>query len=373
MCYNAGNKEIKLGRIMEKKLFVFKVGTSSLTQEDGSLDRIKLARITRQLAQIHQQGHKLVLVSSGSVAAGFSRLGLSHYPSRIAEKQASAAVGQGLLIEEYTHNLLMDSICSAQVLLTQEDFSDARRYKNASRALRVLLNHGAIPIINENDTIAIEELKVGDNDSLSAQVASLLKADLLVLLTDVDGLYTGNPSQDPTARHLPVIDQITPDLYQMAGGAGSANGTGGMTTKIQAAEMATKAGVPVFICSSQSDTALIQALNQDIKGTLFKAKAENLSQRKQWMTFYAKAQTSINIDDGASLAMKEEGSSLLAAGVKEVKGQFKVGDVIEVYRASDHHLIGRGRARMTAGDLRQLLQSSKPKGIVIHRNDWVTL
>lgn len=358
---------------MEKKLFVFKVGTSSLTQDNGSLDRIKLARITRQLAQIHQQGHKLALVTSGSVAAGFTRLGLPRYPTKIAEKQASAAVGQGLLIEEYTNNLMMDGVTSAQVLLTQEDFSDNRRYKNASRALRILLNHDVIPIINENDTVAIEELKVGDNDTLSAQVASLLKADLLVLLTDVDGLYTGNPNTDPDAEYLPVVETIDDDLYKMATGAGSANATGGMTTKIQAAEVATKSGVPVFICSSEKDTALLEAINQDNKGTLFKANESMLSQRKQWMTFYARAQTSIEVDDGAAKAMVQSGSSLLAAGITQVNGDFEANDVIEVYRSSDKTLIGKGRARLNSQDLEELLESDKPNGIVIHRNDWVTL
>lgn len=358
---------------MKNKIIVFKVGTSSLTQPNGSLDRIKLARITRQLAQIHQKGYKVVLVSSGSIAAGFRRLGFFNRPTRIAEKQASAAVGQGLLIEEYTKNLMMDGIVSAQVLLTQDDFSDARRYQNAARALKVLLKQRAIPIINENDTVAIEELKVGDNDTLSAQVASLLKADLLVLLTDVDGLYTTNPNNNPDAEHLPVINEITEKLFPMATGSGSSNATGGMTTKIQAAQVATKSGVPVFICSSEKDTALIDAISQDNKGTLFKPDTTNLNQRKQWMAFYAKARNSIEIDDGASLAMREEGSSLLAAGVAKVNGSFNEEDIIEVYRSSDHQLIGKGRARINSEQLDEIIHSNKPQGIVIHRDNWVTL
>ena len=196
---------MKRGHKMKEKTLVFKVGTSSLTQKNGSLDRIKIARITNQLAQLHQQGHQIVLVTSGSIAAGFRRLGFEKRPTKIAEKQASAAVGQGLLIEEYTQNLMKDGIVSAQVLLTQDDFADARRYQNASQALQVLLRQRAIPIINENDTIAIEEIKVGDNDTLSAQVASLLKADLLVLLTDVDGLYTDNPKKNKKAKFIEKI------------------------------------------------------------------------------------------------------------------------------------------------------------------------
>jgi len=180
---------------MKAKRIVFKVGTSSLTNEDGSLSRAKVKEITRQLALLHEVGHELILVSSGAIAAGFSSLGFKKRPTKVADKQASAAVGQGLLLEEYTTNLLLKQIISAQILLTQDDFADKRRYKNAHQALSVLLNRGAIPIINENDTVAIEELKVGDNDTLSAQVAAMVQADLLVLLTDVDGLYTANPSR----------------------------------------------------------------------------------------------------------------------------------------------------------------------------------
>ena len=204
---------------MKAKRIVFKVGTSSLTNPDGSLSRQKVKVITQQLALLHESGYELILVSSGAVAAGFGALGFKKRPTKVADKQASAAVGQGLLMEEYTANLLLRNIVSAQILLTQDDFADQRRYKNAHQALSVLLNRGAIPIINENDTIAIEELKVGDNDTLSAQVAAMLHASLLILLTDIDGLYTTNPKSDPNARHIDVVNEITPELTAAAGGA----------------------------------------------------------------------------------------------------------------------------------------------------------
>ena len=358
---------------MTEKTIVFKVGTSSLTQENGSLDRIKIARITNQLAQLHQKGHQIVLVTSGSIAAGFRRLGFEKRPTKIAEKQASAAVGQGLLIEEYTQNLMKDSIISAQVLLTQDDFADARRYQNASQALKVLLRQRAIPIINENDTIAIEEIKVGDNDTLSAQVASLLKADLLVLLTDVDGLYTGNPNVDPTAQHLPLISDIGEDLFAMAAGAGSSNGTGGMTTKLQAAQIATKSGVPVFICSSKEDTALLQAVDQSNKGTLFLAVDHAMNQRKQWMAFYARTDAAVEVDQGAVDAMLHQGRSLLLAGVRAIEGEFEAGQVVEVYSQQGHALIGKGRVKLSSKELQDRLKSDKAEGLLIHRNDWVSL
>ncbi|MDO5079310.1 glutamate 5-kinase [Streptococcus minor] len=358
---------------MKEQTFVFKVGTSSLTQENGSLDRIKIARITNQLAQLHQQGHNIVLVTSGSIAAGFRRLGFEKRPTKIAEKQASAAVGQGLLIEEYTQNLMKDGIVSAQVLLTQDDFADARRYQNASQALKVLLRQRAIPIINENDTIAIEEIKVGDNDTLSAQVASLLKADLLVLLTDVDGLYTDNPNTNPDAKHLDRIEFITEDLFEMAAGAGSANGTGGMMTKLQAAQIATKSGVPVFICSSKKDVALLQAVQQVNRGTLFLADTHAMNQKKQWMAFYARTDSLVEIDTGAEKAMLEQGRSLLAAGIRLIEGEFDAGSIVAVYSQKDHRLIGKGRAKISSADLQAMCLAGQLEGIFIHRNDWVTL
>lgn len=356
-----------------EKTIVFKVGTSSLTQENGSLDRIKISRITNQLAQLHQKGYHIVLVTSGSIAAGFRRLGFEKRPTKIAEKQASAAVGQGLLIEEYTQHLMKDGIVSAQVLLTQDDFADARRYKNASQALQVLLKHRAIPIINENDTIAIEEIKVGDNDTLSAQVASLLKADLLVLLTDVDGLYTANPSVDASAQHLPIIESVTEELFEMAAGAGSSNATGGMTTKLQAAQIATKSGVPVFICSSKKDTALLEAVIQANKGTLFLADDHSFNQRKQWMAFYARTDATVFVDEGATQAMLESGKSLLNAGIKSVEGEFQTGDIVSVYSQNLDRIIGKGRVKVSADQVRTLIQEEKAEGIFIHRNDWVSL
>ena len=188
--------------MMEKQTIVVKVGTSSLTLSDGTMDAEKIRNITTQLAALQTAGHHVILVSSGAIAAGFSRLGFKKRPTKIADKQAAAAVGQGLLMEEYTKNLMAYQIPCAQILLNRSDFEDRRRYKNIFGSLSVLLGRGAIPIINENDTIAIEELKVGDNDTLSAQVAAMLHASLLILLTDIDGLYTANPKSDPNARHI---------------------------------------------------------------------------------------------------------------------------------------------------------------------------
>ena len=207
---------------MEKQTIVVKVGTSSLTKEDGSLSQEQVTGITTQLAELCHMGHRVILVSSGAVAAGFGRLGFHKRPTRIADKQAAAAVGQGLLMEEYTKEFQRAQIPCAQILLNRSDFEDRRRYKNIFSSISVLLNRGAVPIINENDTIAIEELKLGDNDTLSAQVAAMMHADLLILLTDIDGLYTANPAKDENARHIDVVEKVTDDLLKAAGGAEAA-------------------------------------------------------------------------------------------------------------------------------------------------------
>jgi len=358
---------------MKAKRIVFKVGTSSLTNADGSLSRAKVKEITRQLALLHEVGHELILVSSGAIAAGFSSLGFKKRPTKVADKQASAAVGQGLLLEEYTTNLLLKQIISAQILLTQDDFADKRRYKNAHQALSVLLNRGAIPIINENDTVAIEELKVGDNDTLSAQVAAMVQADLLVLLTDVDGLYTTNPSTNPDAQRLEKIEKISSELIDMAGGAGTSNGTGGMLTKIKAATLATMSGVPVYICSSLKTDALLEAAEETKDGSLFLAQEKGLKTQKQWLAFYAKSQGEIYVDQGAADALRNNGKSLLVSGLVSVSGSFAYQDTVTVYEEGGGAILGKGRVRFGKSALKDMLKSNKPKGVVIHRDDWISL
>ena len=308
-----------------------------------------------------------------AIAAGIQTLGWASRPSEMSRLQAAAAVGQMNLIQAYEGIFAEHGLITAQILLTHEDLSDRQRYLNARATLNTLLELGVVPIINENDTIAIEEIKVGDNDTLSAQVASLLKADLLVLLTDVDGLYTANPNSDPTAEHLPEIKEITEDLFAMAAGAGSSNGTGGMTTKLQAAQIATKSGVPVFICSSKEDTALLQAVSQANRGTLFLADEHAMNQRKQWMAFYARTDATVEVDAGAVEAMLHQGRSLLVAGVKAIEGDFGVGQVVEVYSQSEHRLIGKGRVKLSSEDLQNKLKNGRAEGVLIHRNDWVSL
>lgn len=357
---------------MKLKRIVFKVGTSSLTNPDGSLSRAKVKAITQQLATLQEEGFEVILVSSGAIAAGFASLGFKKRPTKVADKQASAAVGQGLLLEEYTSNLLLKNIVSAQILLTQDDFVDKRRYNNAHQALSVLLARKAIPIINENDSVSIAELKVGDNDTLSAQVAAMLQADLLVLLTDVDGLYTDNPSKNPKAKRIERVDTISHELIEMAGGAGSSNGTGGMLTKIKAATIATMAGVPVYICSSLKELPLIEAAYHQADGTYFVAQEKMMKTQKQWLALYAESKGKLIVDDGAKNALVDGEKSLLASGIISVDGKFTYQDIVTVYDAQENAL-GKGRVLFGHAAIADLLKSNKPKGIVIHRDEWVTL
>ena len=348
---------------MKKKLFVIKAGTTSLTGPSGDIDREKITDLTRQLSAMRDEGHSVVLVTSGAIAAGFRALGYPKRPSDLPGKQASAAVGQGLLMEEYTRCFARSGYVTAQLLLTAEDFTDHRRYKNAFAAAEMLLSRGAIPIINENDTVSIDEIKVGDNDTLSARVAAMIHADLLVFLTDVPGLFTKDPARYPDAEPIPVVDSIDAETEKLAAGAGSSVGTGGMITKLRAAKLATRAGVPVFVCSSKEPDAVIRAAAGEAKGTLFTTDAK-LRTRTQWLAFYAPAAGAVSIDPGAAAAITTGGGSLLLAGVRSVTGDFSKGDAVEI-TDEDGNPIGRGFAFSDA----ETMRSAGGTGVAVHRDD----
>jgi len=357
--------------VLDKKLIVVKVGTSSLTNKDGSISRSKIEKITTQLSALREEGHRVVLVSSGAIAAGFSRLGFVKRPTHVADKQASAAVGQSLLMEEYTTLFYEKGVACGQILLTQDDFTDRRRYKNAFRTLSVLLSRGAIPIINENDTVAVDEIKIGDNDMLSAQVAAMLHSSLLILLTDVDGLYTANPAKDACATHIDIVEDITPELISSAGSAGSENATGGMATKLKCAQLATSAGVPVFICSSQDDGNILAAVAGTARGTLFTARGNAMKTRQQWMAFYASSCGNIYVDSGAAEALTARNKSLLPRGVVAAEGDFHSGDVVNVYLQGSHEFLGRGIINYAREELIRLAGTGGVQEEAINRDNWV--
>lgn len=361
-----------------KKTVVVKIGTSSLTERSGRLSTEKLRGLTGQIASLRDEGHQVVLVTSGAIAAGYSLLGYHERPTAVAAKQASAAVGQGLLMEEYSSALSERGYVAAQLLLTRGDFRDRRRYQNAFAALEVLLSRGAVPVINENDTVSIAELKLGDNDMLSAQVAAMLHADLLVLLTDTDGLYTADPRTEPAAEHIDAVERVTPELEALAGGAGSANGTGGMATKVEGAKLASGAGVAVVICRSSEPGILARAVAGTARGTYFKA-GSGMKTRLQWMAFYAQAKGNVYIDPGAAEALCKRGKSLLPAGVRAAEGDFAAGEVVRVWLSGGGALLGRGIVNYSSQELKNIAGLSSAEAAsrcpgrppeVIHQDNW---
>jgi glutamate 5-kinase len=360
------------------KLIVIKIGTSSLTEPDGGISPRKIGRLVGQIGAVKGMGHQVAVVTSGAVAAGFRRLGYGGRPVTVAAKQAAAAVGQGLLIEEYAKRLLELGYVGAQLLLTKSDFADRRRYRNAHNTLAELLKRGAVPIINENDTVSIEELRFGDNDSLSANVAALLHADLLVLLTDVAGLYTDDPQKNPLARRVELVEHID-DVERMAMNTGGKTGTGGMKSKLAAARTAVMSGVPVLICSAEDDDILIKAADGTAEGTRFRARRKTLSTRMQWLAFHSGVSGALVADAGAVNALRSRHTSLLPSGILEVRGEFARGDVVEVTDEAGN-TIGRGltqygsvdldRAKgLTSAEIEQILPGSEPEAI--HRDYWL--
>lgn len=366
---------------MEKRnqLIVVKAGTTSLTGPDGAMDTEKVAALVAQVCGLKRAGHNVVVVTSGAIAAGFRRLGYAERPKTVPAKQASAAVGQGLLIEEYIRGFYERGYIAAQLLITRADFTDRRRYRNAYNTLSVLLKKGAVPVINENDTVSIEELRFGDNDMLSAQVASLLHADLLVILTDVDGLYTADPQTDKNAKLIERVAHIDEKLEAAATSGGSRVGTGGMASKVAAAKVATASGVPVLVCASAQPNVLQKAAAGTARGSWFDAVPKALGTRLQWLAFHSDIKGQLVVDDGAVEALGRRHTSLLPSGVVEVRGDFEKGDVVEVTDRQGSY-VGRGMAGYAAAELRAVMGMSSAQieknaghkaAEAIHRDNWL--
>lgn len=324
-----------------------------MTAADGQPNRRRLADLAAQIAELLSGGRAVVLVTSGAIGAGRGRLGWQERKRRLSipEKQAAAAVGQPLLMQVYEGLFQELGLTVAQVLLTRGDVADRQRYLNARHTLSTLLDHGVVPIINENDTVAVEELKFGDNDTLSALVASLLEADLLVLLTDTEGLYTADPRVDSSARLIHTVERITPELEAAAGGAGTPGATGGMITKLQAARLATAGGIPVVIASSAKERVLLRLLEGEELGTYFVPETGRLQARKRWIAFHLQPVGIVRVDDGAKEALLYRGKSLLPRGVVGVEGEFEHGDPVSV-RSLDGQEFARGLVNYSAAELR---------------------
>lgn len=361
------------------KRVVVKVGSSSLTTVDGGIDPERLSVLVDVLAGVRARGAEVVLVSSGAIAAGLAPLGLPKRPKALADQQAAASVGQGLLVHRYTEELARHGLIAGQVLLTVDDVTRRSHYRNASQTFTTLLDLGVLPIVNENDTVATTEIRFGDNDRLAALVAHLVHADLLVLLSDVEGLYDAPPSQ-PGAQlvaEVASLEDLTGVTIGKAGAAGV--GTGGMVTKLEAARIAVEAGIPVVLTSAPNASP---ALAGEPVGTLFHATGKRRPTRLLWLEHATEPMGSVGLDEGAVRAVRERGASLLAAGITGARGDFHAGDPIDLV-GPDGAVVARGLVNFDADELPQLvgrstrwleaeLGSAYAREIV-HRDDLVLL
>lgn len=375
----------KLEREMLKnaKRIVVKVGTSTITYSNGKRNFSQIDRLARELSDLQNQGKEMILVTSGAVAVGVDRLGLPQKPDTIPGKQAAAAVGQGVLMHTYEKFFADYGQVVAQVLLTKTESIDRHRYTNSRNTFMELLKQGVIPIVNENDVVALDELKIGDNDNMSALVAGIVDADLVIILSDIDGLYTANPQTNPDAELVPLVTEITPEIEASAGGVGSARGTGGMATKIQAAKAATSSGINLVIASGTEKNAIPRIVNGENIGTLFVSRENRLQFRKRWLAFGARIQGSVVVDAGCAEAIhKAGGCSILPAGVVAVEGCFEPGSTISV-KDGDGHELARGLSHYSSEELEKIkgckscdiedIIGHKNYDEIIHRDDLVIL
>ncbi|MFC2336937.1 MAG: glutamate 5-kinase [Negativicutes bacterium] len=339
--------------LKEAKRIVVKVGTSTITYPTGKMNLGRMEKLVRELTDLANQGREIVLVTSGAIAVGMDRMGKKKRPRSIPQRQALAAVGQGALMHAYGSLFAAYGRMAGQVLLTKENSRRHHQYINSRNALKAMLAMGVLPVVNENDAVAVDEVKIGDNDTLSATVATLVDADVLIILSDVDGLYTANPATDKKARLIPEVREITPDIEKLAGGAGSAAGTGGMRTKIEAAKIATRSGVTMVVASGEEDGVIRTVLNGEAVGTLFPAREEHLKARKSWLAFGRNIAGDLVVDDGCAEAMLTGGKSLLAAGLVSVEGAFAAKSTVRVLNREGRE-IARGIVNYDAVSLRRI-------------------
>ncbi|MGH7325827.1 MAG: glutamate 5-kinase [Candidatus Rokuibacteriota bacterium] len=375
----SGEARRALGRV---RRLVVKVGSGLITATGIGADTARIAALAADIAAI-RPGREVALVSSGAIVIGTARLALGERPRSIPEKQAAAAVGQSALIWAYEIAFKTHGVPVGQVLLTAQDIAERTRYLNARNTLLTLLRLGVIPIVNENDTVAVEEIKVGDNDNLSALVASLIDADLLVILTDVDGLYTGDPAVDAGAHKLDTVQAVTEDVERLVWDRAERVSVGGMATKLEAAQKAAASGIPMIIASGAEPEVLRRLVAGEPLGTFFAPKADRLTARKRWLAFAVPPQGRLTVDAGALRALTLQGRSLLPSGVIEVEGNFTAGGVVAVVSQPDGKEFARGLVNFDADELRRI-RGANTRDIetrlgyrsvdeVIHRDNLVIL
>ncbi len=346
---------------------VVKFGTGILTDENRQLDPNRVGQLVAQVSELHRKGKEILIVTSGAVGAGMGTLGYEKRPIQLSELQACAAVGQSRLMTIYTELFSKHGINAAQVLLTHDDVEHHDRHLNVRNTLITLLNHNVIPIINENDVVSTTELKFGDNDKLSAIVATLLPADLLIILTSVDGLIENFGKTNE--RVIPFVNKVDSNTEKLAGGTVSQLSVGGMKTKIEAAKIVVRSGIPMIIASGKKKDTLANVSALKDEGTLFVPNEKKLKGRKRWIAFFHHPKGAIFVDNGAKIALREKGKSLLSPGIIKCEGQFSSGDVISICDV-DGTEFARGITRYS---VEQICSNEKITNEVVHRNDLVIL
>lgn len=365
---------------MNRQTIVVKAGSSNLLAGTARLDRPNIERLLNEMVDAHEQGHRVIFVSSGAIAAGLAPLGFTRRPVTIPDLQACAAVGQSLLMQAYNEILAKRGYVVAQLLLTHDDFQDRRRYLNLRNMLDNLADRKVLPVINENDSISVAEIRFGDNDTLGAFVSNVVDATLTVILSDVDGLYTANPHRDPTAEKIAVVEEVTPEIEALAQSTDSDVGVGGMATKIRAAKIVTSVGGMLVVVDGKR-AKLSDILRGDVNGTVFKPSGDRMDHRKRWIAHAIKEMGTLEVDAGAARALVKQGRSLLPAGIIGCDGAFTEGDPVVVVHGDQR--IAKGLINYSAEQVRQIMgkKSSEIAGLldgkifdeVIHRNNLVRL
>lgn len=368
--------------LKKAKRIVIKIGSRVLTCSDNGLDMSRINALSGEVAKALKAGYQIIIVSSGAVAAGRKELGLVDKPKTIPQKQAAAAVGQSRLMHAYEEAFAVHNITVAQILLTHDDLSDRQRFLNARATLDTLLDYGVTPIINENDTVAVDEIKFGDNDNLSALVTSLTEAHLLLILSDIEGFYSADPRTNPDAKLIPMVKSITREVETAAGGSRSAVGTGGMATKIAAAKKVGKSGVPTIMANGATAEIITNALAGAEIGTFFLPAGESLNRRKHWIAYTLRPVGKITIDTGACEVLAQHGRSLLPSGIINVEGNFQRGSSVKVC-GPDGNEFARGITDYSSEEIQKILghRTAEIEQIlgyrygdeIIHRDNLVVL
>lgn len=368
----------------ENKRLVVKVGSSTVTTSDSTIDIAYIDDLSRQLADLSDRGWQIVLVTSGSIACGLGLLGIKKRPSDMPTLQAAASVGQSELMGAYTKAFGKYGIITSQILLTRRDTADRQAYLHARDTLDRLLELGVIPVVNENDTVSVEQIRFGDNDSLAALVASLIDASLLILASDIDGLYDANPKTDSSAKLIHDVEKVTPEILSVSHGAGSVAGSGGMLTKVMAARVMMAAGIPMAIINGKEPDAIIDTASGKCPGTMFKVrkKPHEITPKKLWIALADSARGSITVDSGAKRALVSAGKSLLCVGISGLDGNFEERDIVDVVDengiviargivSASNDVIALGMGKTSEELARNKILSTLAETPVIHRDDLV--